>query len=255
MYEHKDFKFSLNDVKADADDGTFTGYASIFGVKDSWGDVVMPGAFKRTIKAHKGMFPLLWYHDVTQPLGNIEVEEDDKGLKVKHGELNLDVKRAQETYSLMKMPSPPVKGLSIGYETIKENVTDDERQLKEIGLWEISLLVFQACPGAEADNVKAARNRTELLVLLDDLLRKDKLNQREQQFVRAALGKLAQMATEEDLVALMPVGTTGDDDATGTPPTPEPDPQISTQVLDGKRLNDIKTALKELKQKMEANIE
>lgn len=249
-FEQKDFKFSLTTVDPEA--GTFTGYASVFGEKDSWGDVVQPGAFKKTIKEHKGWFPLLWYHDVTQPLGSLQVAEDEKGLRVEEGQLNLDVAKAREVYSLMKQqPVPPVQGLSIGYETVKEKVTDDERQLKEISLWETSLLVFQACPGATVDAVKAAQGRTELLGMLDVLLRKEDLNRREQQFVTVALHKLAQLVPEDELIKLLPVGTVGTDGNVIKPPVEEgkgkgKPPEEGTRMSDADKaaLADIKTMLK-----------
>lgn len=151
-FETKDFefKFSMSDTEAEA--GTFTGYASIFGIVDSYGDAVQKGAFKKTLH-EKRAFPLLWSHDVREPIGVIAGAEDDKGLSIT-GKLNLDVQRAREIRSLMAQGA--VKGLSIGYNVIKE-LKDPEtgiRQLKEIQLWEISPCVFQACPEAEVSDVK-----------------------------------------------------------------------------------------------------
>jgi HK97 family phage prohead protease len=146
----KDFKFTVDN--SDDEKGTFTGYASIFGAVDSYGDVVMPGAFKRTLK-NKKQFPLLWSHNITEPIGILTGEEDEKGLRIE-GQLNLDVGRAVEVRSLMKQGA--VDGLSIGYQVVKEGVDKETnaRQLKEINLWEVSICVFQACPDAVVDEVK-----------------------------------------------------------------------------------------------------
>lgn len=144
-------KFSMVD---DADDkGVFTGLASVFNVIDSYGDIVLPGAFKKTLKESNPV-PMLWNHSVDQPIGVVHLTETEKGLTA-DGRLNLDVVKAQEIRSLMRQGA--VKGLSIGYQTVKEG-RDKElnaRTLKEVKLWEVSPVVFQACPGATVTAVKA----------------------------------------------------------------------------------------------------
>lgn len=151
--ETKTFDFILE--KMDDDTGTFTGYASIFGVTDSYNDIVVSGAFKRTIKNNKGKgWPMLWSHKVDEPIGLIHGEEDGKGLKVQ-GKFNLDDPLALRIRSHMKQGS--VTGLSIGYQTVVEELDkeDGTRKLKEIKLWEISPVVFPACDPARIDDVKS----------------------------------------------------------------------------------------------------
>ena len=43
--------------------GQFTGYASVFGVQDSYGTVFGRGCFQKTISEHQGRFPILWMHN------------------------------------------------------------------------------------------------------------------------------------------------------------------------------------------------
>jgi len=150
--ETKDFKFTLESM--DEGTGTFTGYASVFGVVDSYGDTVMAGAFKRTIKNNKGKgWPMLWSHKVDEPIGLITGEEDERGLKVK-GAFNLEDPLALRIRSHMKQGS--VTGLSIGYQTMVEEMDKESntRKLKEIKLWEISPVVFPACDPARVEDVK-----------------------------------------------------------------------------------------------------
>jgi hypothetical protein len=139
----------------DDDLGTFTGYGSIFGAVDSYGDVVEKGAFKKSIR-EKGQFPLLWSHDIQTPVGVVKAKEDSTGLRVE-GQLNLDVQRAKEIRSLMKQGA--IAGLSIGYQTLREDKGEVDKKpvrlLKEIALWEISPVVFGACPGALVSAVKS----------------------------------------------------------------------------------------------------
>ena len=148
--ETKTFPFTLKEMDEEA--GTFTGYASIFDVVDSYGDSVKKGAIKKTLKESKS-FPMLWSHNVQEPIGIISGEEDDTGLAVE-GKINLDVQRGKEVRALMRQGA--VNGLSIGYETMKELIDSENgtRVLKEIKLWEVSVCVFQACPGALVDDVK-----------------------------------------------------------------------------------------------------
>jgi len=145
--EKKTFKFELKELK---EDGQFEGYASVFDVKDAVNDVVEPGAFKKTL-TEKREFPLLWYHDPRDVLGIVEAEEDSKGLKI-IGKLNMGVQKAREKYELLKQKA--IKGLSIGYDTIKEVWDKETRKLKEIKLWEVSLCTFQANPEATVTAVK-----------------------------------------------------------------------------------------------------
>lgn len=147
-----EFKFTVAEGETEA--GKFTGYGSVFDVIDSYGDAVQKGAFKKTLREKK-KFPLLWSHDsMLVPIGIVSGEEDDHGLKLM-GELNLDIELARDVRSAMKQGA--LDGISIGYNVVKELVdrSTGVRQLKEINLWELSICVFQACPGAEVTEVKS----------------------------------------------------------------------------------------------------
>ncbi len=154
IMETKDFKFTLAELDEKA--GSFTGYASIWNDVDSYGDQVVKGAFKRTLKARKA-FPMLWSHSMMEPIGVIKGQEDEVGLAVE-GQLNLEVQRAREVRSLMvqmKEAGAPM-GLSFGYQTITEEIdaVSKTRRLKEIKLYEISPVVFPACDPARIAGVK-----------------------------------------------------------------------------------------------------
>lgn len=145
--EEKTFPFELKEL---TDEGTFEGYAAIFGKPDALGEVIEKGAFNKTLKEGKSR-PLLWYHDVRNPLGTVELEVDDKGLKVK-GEFDINVQAAREKHSLMKKKA--IKGLSFGFKTIKDLWDGTTRILKELKLFEVSPVTFQAHPDALVTAVK-----------------------------------------------------------------------------------------------------
>lgn len=152
--EHKQIEFKFTMAEGDAEPGSFTGYGSVFDVIDSYGDAVRKGAFKKTLKEKK-KFPLLWSHDsYLVPIGIIMGEEDDHGLEVA-GSLNLDIELARDVRSAMKQGS--VNGLSIGYNVVKKDIDNETgiRTIKEISLWEISVCIFQACPGAVVAEIKS----------------------------------------------------------------------------------------------------
>ena len=146
------------EIKAVADDGTFSGYGSVFGVKDSYGDVVEPGAFKDSLStwSSKGKLPkMLWQHRSDQPIGVwTKMAEDSKGLVVE-GRLILDVQQAREAHSLMKAGA--LDGLSIGYVTVQDAWDKDTQtnRLKAVDLWEVSPVTFGANPDALIESVKA----------------------------------------------------------------------------------------------------
>ncbi|WP_127105577.1 HK97 family phage prohead protease [Pararhodobacter zhoushanensis] len=132
------------------DGSVIAGYASVFGVRDRGGDVVMPGAYAASlarIKAASGRVRMLWQHDQGQPIGVWdEVVEDAHGLRVK-GRLLNEVEKGREAAALMAAGA--VDGLSIGYRTIRaEKLPDGGRKLIELELWEVSLVTFPMLPDA-----------------------------------------------------------------------------------------------------------
>lgn len=135
----------------------FEGHGSMFGNVDLGGDVVLAGAFKGSLKEHKsnGTLPqLFWMHQPDRVPGKyIEMEEDDKGLYVK-GEL-ADTELGNEMHTLLNMKA--VRGMSIGYQT-KDYSYDKEgnRLLKELDLWEVSLVSLAMNPLAK---ITASKSR------------------------------------------------------------------------------------------------
>ena len=151
--KHLEFPLALKSLD---DEGLFAGYASVFDVIDSHKDIIIKGAFARTLKERAGDIKLLWQHRVDEPIGSItKIREDAKGLYVE-GRLLLEVKRAQEAHALLKTGA--VEGLSIGY-TVKDFYIDEEtgiRILTDIDLWEVSLVTFPANAAAQVTHVKNA---------------------------------------------------------------------------------------------------
>ncbi|MBL8596321.1 MAG: HK97 family phage prohead protease [Devosia sp.] len=124
-------------------DGRFEGYASVFGKLDDGGDIVMPGAFRRSLGLRgRHRIKMLFQHDPKEPVGTWDaIREDDYGLWVE-GRLVQDVPRADALRRLIAKGA--VDGLSIGFRTIKSTRASREghRRLWEVDLWEISIVTF-----------------------------------------------------------------------------------------------------------------
>lgn len=152
-------------IKSVSDSGEFEGYGSVFGVEDSYGDVVVRGAFAASLAKwqEKGRLPaLLWQHNMSEPIGiYTEMREDDTGLFVK-GRLLIDADPlAKRAHGHMKAGS--LSGLSIGY-MLDDYDYDKEKGiwiLKAIDLWEVSLVTFPANDEARISDVKSLLERGE----------------------------------------------------------------------------------------------
>ena len=147
----KSFNFEVKEID---DEGKFSGYASVFDVIDFNGDIIIKGAFEKSIAEKTPL--LLWQHDHGQPIGVFErINEDNKGLYVE-GRLLLDIEKAREVFILLK--NRAIRGLSIGYVSREwewKNEGELVRVLKDIDLWEISLVSFPANEAALVDDIKS----------------------------------------------------------------------------------------------------
>lgn len=150
-------------------EGEFIGYASVFGNKDSYGDVVLKGAFANTLAGweRKGVpIPLLWGHNTADPDFNVgeivEAVEDDRGLKV-HGRLDMESPKAAQVYRLLK--SGRVNQMSFAYSVIDGAYVEPEGEgkswrdayyeLRELDLFEVSIVPIGANQETEILAVKA----------------------------------------------------------------------------------------------------
>jgi HK97 family phage prohead protease len=155
--EEMDIEF---EYKAEDDEkGMFSGYGSIFGNKDLGNDVVVEGAFAKSIgKKGAKAVKMLYQHRQDEPIGVFdEITEDRRGLKVK-GRLAMGTQRGREVYELMKMGA--LDGLSIGYRVDPKGAEYDDkgkrRYLKSVDLMEISAVTFPMNPRARVQAVKGA---------------------------------------------------------------------------------------------------
>lgn len=137
-------------------DREFDGHGSIFKNVDLGGDIVLPGAFKRSLSEHKqanSLPQMFWMHDPSRVPGKwLDMSEDSKGLVVKGVLADTDL--GNEIHTLLKMDA--VRGLSIGYVTKDQDYdSQGNRLIKEADLWEVSVVSLPMNPRAQVAHVKS----------------------------------------------------------------------------------------------------
>lgn len=149
----KDYAFLELKLDGNGEPGHFTGKASVYGQQDSYNDIVMPGAFARSLAAKGNKVPVLNQHDTRDPIGIALLRDSAEALLIDDGRLELALPSAKDAYTRVK--GGLITGISIGYQTIREQFNGTVRQLLELDLWEVSLVTFPACPGARVTDVKS----------------------------------------------------------------------------------------------------
>jgi HK97 family phage prohead protease len=140
---------------------TFTGYAALFGAPSAglpFTEVIAPGAFRRTLSRvadGKKIVSFLFGHDETRALattasGRLTLTEDERGLKV---EARLDPADPDAAGVISKLTHEALAmGMSFGF-TIPKNGdewNEDERTLREVNLFEVSVLSAGQTPAYPA---------------------------------------------------------------------------------------------------------
>lgn len=153
----------------EGENGVVEGYASTWTkTPDSYGDIVIKGAFTDTLKKRKASghpFPLCFNHDFDQIIGAVfEAYEDDYGLKIRASFLNTPA--AQEKRELVK--EGIVWQFSFAYSVLgSEAPTEEEKKqgifqkLTKLDLYEVSLVPVPANQTAVVTEIKNDENIEE----------------------------------------------------------------------------------------------
>lgn len=141
MLEFKD-SGSVKDL--DVKNRVVTGYLSNFGNKDHDGDVIVKGAFARTLNARKNQIFFLNQHNWKQPHGRFAVlQEDAKGLYFESNPLP-DTTFSNDALKLYQ--AGIVEQHSIGFQIVKSDGQFGDRTITEIKLYEGSNVTLGANP-------------------------------------------------------------------------------------------------------------
>ena len=153
-------------LDADENAGIIKGYGSYFGNKDSDSDIIVKGAYTKTIQENGERVKYLYQHDMNQPIGKMrELYEDDKGLvfvaEIAKTQLGKDV------VELMK--SGVITENSVGIMPIQKENKGDYREIKEVKLYEISAVTLAANDQAKILDVKGNVDLEKLSKRYDNL--------------------------------------------------------------------------------------
>lgn len=141
-----------------SDEGVISGYITKFGEIDSYGTCTVKGCFSSAMKrlAEGETIPVLWQHDTHEPIGKFQSMKDDEKGCYAEIQLDLNVERAREAFSLAK--NKIISGLSIGG-VINKTVWDDVNKvlmMTDIDLYETSVVTFPACDTARIDDCRSS---------------------------------------------------------------------------------------------------
>ena len=154
MMMHKSLPISDCQIKLDdSGGGRFSGYASVFGGVDAYGDTIIKGAYAYTLREHGKPKMFLNHDSFALPVGKwLTVKEDDHGLLVE-GELTPGMTQAADAHAALKHGT--IDGLSIGYMLKKGDWEDAEnggRIIRKVSrLGEVSIVTFPADSAARID--------------------------------------------------------------------------------------------------------
>ena len=170
--------------------GSVAGYFSTYDrTPDAYGDIVAPGAFAKTIEARKASghpYPFCWNHDLNQIIGAVDMKsfaDDERGPSMKAD--FLETPNAQEKRELAK--AGVVYQFSFAYRVLDEGTVTLEdgtkaNELREVELYEISLVPIPANQNAEVTDVKAGKRNSA----------------KDEQLIRDAINALRQLLPDDD---------------------------------------------------------
>lgn len=162
--ENKQHLFKSFEMKAD-EVGGISGFFSTYDkTPDSYGDIIEPGAFTKTIEKRKESghpFPLCWNHDFSAVIGAVDsVEDTEKGPYIEAH--FLDTQLAQDVRKAVQ--SGAIYQFSFAYDVLgaRKPTPEEEKAgvtqvLTEVEVYEVSVVTVPANQNAVVTEVKAGR--------------------------------------------------------------------------------------------------
>ncbi len=166
-YQIKTFSPKLCKLEILDDESAIKGYASVFNNKDSYDEIVLPGAFKKTLSeglksgrikfadSHRAWFGTEFIHGILD-----DGHEDETGLA-----FNARISKTEPAQNmLIKVKEKILNALSIGYDIVKDEYDEEKKilYLKELKLYEVSVVAWGANPKAVITGAKGLLSLKEL---------------------------------------------------------------------------------------------
>jgi HK97 family phage prohead protease len=189
--DYKSLQFKADDV--DQKERIFKGYASTYDL-DSGGDIIVKGAFAKSLEANK--VKVLWQHKTDVPIGRpLLMREDEKGLYV-------EAKISQTTAgndAMTLLMDGVIDSMSIGYITKESEFRNDGvRLLKEVDLFEFSLVSYPMNDKAVITQVK---NQFDVRELENILREAGYSNSQAKKMATAGIKSLREVGDEQKALA------------------------------------------------------
>lgn len=191
----------LDDAK-----GVVVAYASVYNNIDSDKEVIMPGAFTKTVNENYKRIRVLKDHNPTIGLGvPLQINTTDSYGLLTTTQFNLKKEVSRDMYEDIKLflANGLNAELSIGFQTIKsiEERIDEENEIEkitEVKLWEYSFLSnWAANEMAVVQNVKSKTDFIDLLVKMYNLPYSDER-------LKSVESILKSLETNEPIVTITP---------------------------------------------------
>lgn len=210
---------AVADFKANPEGaGSFSGYGAVFNNVDSYGDVILPGAFKKTIKTFlKSGFNVVGHEWSDLPIAfPTEAHEDAKGLMLTAAFHSTNAAQAARTVMFERAAAGLDVGLSIGYRTVNSEMVskddkrilalgidpntptmwgDQYRLLKQVDLFEVSYVTAPANTSATATAVKGVDEFGALIAFMDEFKAGRVMSGKNQEQMHALMGTLGDLHT------------------------------------------------------------
>jgi HK97 family phage prohead protease len=175
--------------------GIVTGYFSAFNNIDSDGDVIVSGAYKKTVAENgpngRNRIMHLLQHNPLMPLAKpMELIEDAKGLRF--------VSKITETSYGKDVIKLYAEGVfnehSVGFEIVKSDNKAGYREIREIKLWEGSTVTWGANPNTPIESMKSwdKPKSEEMIAKMCNIIRKGDLTDESLITLEIALKQLEQ---------------------------------------------------------------
>jgi len=182
-------------LRAEGDEGIIEGYFAVWDTVDSYKSTFQRGAFSKTLNERGSKVKILFNHNGDEVIGvPLEIKEDDHGAYIR-AQLNMDVQRARETFSNIKLKA--LDAFSFGFRTVKNHFDHGVEVITEVMLAEVSPVVFEA---NEAAMITGARS-TDFDETLDSATFWDRKNQIIQAFWRTLDDQYWDLLYEEEIAA------------------------------------------------------
>lgn len=169
-HEYKKMQFKVENYNEE--EGIFSGYGAVFSNVDTGGDVIEPGAFTKTLAEGWERVKILALHnDCWLPIGRpLELREDANGLylsaKISDTSMGKDIK--------VLLKDGVLNELSIGYDPVVFDYDGEGiRHLREIKLWEVSVVTWAMNPEAKITGYKSMQEAAERAQAIEQELTRD----------------------------------------------------------------------------------